>query len=142
MGTQCKELSCYFDEEKCTDEWLLSFHHVILVRNPSDALKSFYRVGLNNAVAESLYFDPSESGFKECQKIVERLDRIKGKYMVVDADLDLMANPEGTLKQICAFSSIAFSKNMLSWEPKELDSWKKFRGWHTDAVNSRNSICC
>ena len=23
----CKELSCYFDEEKCTDEWLLSFHH-------------------------------------------------------------------------------------------------------------------
>ena len=132
----CKELSCYFDEEKCTDEWLLSFHHVILVRNPSDALKSFYRVGLNNAVAESLYFDPSESGFKECQKIVERLDRIKGKYMVVDADLDLMANPEGTLKQICAFSSIAFSKNMLSWEPKELDSWKKFRGWHTDAVNS------
>jgi rhodanese-related sulfurtransferase len=132
----CKELSCYFDEEKCTDEWLLGFHHVILVRNPSDALKSFYRVGLNNAVAESLYFDPSESGFKECQKIVERLDRIKGKYMVVDADLDLMANPEGTLKQICAFSSIAFSKNMLSWEPKELDSWKKFRGWHTDAVNS------
>ena len=55
---------------------------------------------------------------------MERLDRIKGKYMVVDADLDLMANPEGTLKQICAFSSIMFSKNMLSWEPKELDSGK------------------
>ena len=47
---------------------------------------------------------------------MERLDRIKGKYMVVDADLDLMANPEGTLKQICAFSSIMLSKNMLSWE--------------------------
>jgi len=131
-----KELSCYFDQDKCTDEWLRSFHHVVLVRNPSDALKSFYRVGLNQGVAESLYFDPTESGFKECKEILERLDSIKGKYMVVDADLDLMANPEETLKQICAFASIAFNKNMLAWEPKELDSWKKFRGWHTDAVNS------
>ena len=37
----CKELSCYFDEEKCTDEWLLSFHHVILVRNPSECAEIF-----------------------------------------------------------------------------------------------------
>ena len=131
-----KELSCYFDKEKCTNEWLQSFNHVILVRNPSDALKSFYRIGLNNRVAESLYFDPSESGFKECQKIVETLDSIKGKYMVVDADIDLMSNPEETLKQVCAFASIPFNRNMLSWEAKELDSWKKFRGWHTDAINS------
>jgi len=133
-----KELSCYFDEGKCSDDWLHSFHHVILVRDPSDALKSFYRVGLSGAkeTVDSLYFDASESGFKECKKIIEKIESIQAKYMVIDADLDLMKNPEQTLKQICAFASIPFHKNMLSWNPQELESWKKFRGWHDDAVNS------
>ena len=47
-----------------------------------------------------------------------------------------MKNPESTLRLVCDLVGVAFEPSMLEWEPKELKSWQKFRGWHEDASNS------
>jgi len=130
-----KELSCYFDDSQISDDWLLRFKHVILVRDPLDALKSFYRVSVEGE-EQSSYFDVSEAGFQECFAILHRLNRIGAECSAVDADIDLMKNPESTLRLVCDLVGVAFEPSMLEWEPKELKSWQKFRGWHEDASNS------
>jgi|TARA_Y100001954_G_scaffold199953_2_gene218394 hypothetical protein len=130
-----KELSCYFDDNQISDDWLLRFKHVVLVRDPLDALKSFYRVSVEGD-EQSSYFDVSEAGFQECFAILHRLNRIGAECSAVDADIDLMKNPESTLRLVCDLVGVAFEPSMLEWEPKELKSWQKFRGWHEDASNS------
>lgn len=130
-----KELSCYFDDGQISDDWLLRFKHVVLVRDPLDALKSFYRVSVEGE-EQSSYFDVSEAGFQECFAILHRLNRIGAECSAVDADIDLMKNPESTLRLVCDLVGVAFEPSMLEWEPKELKSWQKFRGWHEDASNS------
>ena len=133
--TVSKELSCYFDFEKITDEWLLGFSHVVLTRNPLDALKSFYRVSVEGQ-DESSYFDASEAGFKESFAILQRLNDIGARCLAIDADHDLLRDPERSLHEVCSLVGMEFEKSMLHWTPKERSSWKKFRGWHADASNS------
>jgi len=130
-----KELSCYFDQEKITDEWLLRFRHVVLVRDPLKTLKSFYRVSVEGDEPSS-YFDVSEAGFRECFMILDRLHAIGAEYEALDADSDLMKHPEETLRRICNLVDVKFEKSMLAWEARELASWEKFRGWHDDVSNS------
>ncbi|CEF99817.1 P-loop containing nucleoside triphosphate hydrolase [Ostreococcus tauri] len=134
-----KELSCYFDDEKITDEWLLAFNHVVLTRNPLDALKSFYRVAAEGD-AESSYFDVHEAGFVECLDIMHRLNRIGARCLAIDADNDLMKNPEGSLRATCELVGMDFEESMLSWNAQERPSWKKFRDWHADASKSTGFI--
>eukprot|EP00620_Florenciella_sp_RCC1587_P010540 CAMPEP_0182595492 /NCGR_PEP_ID=MMETSP1324-20130603/82356_1 /TAXON_ID=236786 /ORGANISM="Florenciella sp., Strain RCC1587" /LENGTH=113 /DNA_ID=CAMNT_0024813095 /DNA_START=35 /DNA_END=372 /DNA_ORIENTATION=+ len=94
-----KELSCYFDFEEgaIPDAWLRQFHHVILFRDPVPTLESWHRVALK-ATAEggTGYFDPSEAGFAECVKIHQRVVAAGCDVMVIDADRDLMQDPEKT----------------------------------------------
>ena len=133
--TVSKELSCYFDFEKITDEWLLGFNHVVLTRNPLDALKSFYRVSVEGQ-DESSYFDANEAGFIESCTILHRLNGIGARCIAIDADHDLLRDPEGSLREVCSLAGMDFETSMLQWTPKERGSWKKFRGWHADASNS------
>ena len=130
-----KELSCYFDQEQITDEWLLRFRHVVLVRDPLKTLKSFYRVSVEGDEPSS-YFDVSEAGFRECFMILDRLHSIGAEYEALEADSDLMKHPEETLRRVCNLADVEFEKSMLAWEAKELASWQKFRGWHDDVSNS------
>lgn len=130
-----KELSCYFDQEQITDEWLLRFRHVVLVRDPLETLKSFYRVSVEGDKPSS-YFDVSEAGFRECFMILDRLHSIGAECEALEADSDLMKHPEETLRRVCNLADVKFEKSMLAWEAKELASWQKFRGWHDDVSNS------
>ena len=109
-----KELSCYFDDNQISDDWLLRFKHVVLVRDPLDALKSFYRVSVEGD-EQSSYFDVSEAGFQECFAILHRLNRIGAECSAVDADIDLMKNPESTLRLVCDLVGVAFEPSMLEW---------------------------
>lgn len=72
-----KELACYYHHpDLISDEWLLRFKHVILVRDPQAALASFYR--LSQGDAKTTYFDPRESGFRESFEIFRRVTALGG----------------------------------------------------------------
>ena len=129
-----KELACYFHPEAISDEWLLQFKHVLLVRDPQASLASFYRVSETDA--PTTYYDPSEAGFKECFAIFQRVTSLGGDVLVLDADEELMADPEATLRHFCTFAEVDFDPAMLSWTPQELPDWRKFRGWHDDVCAS------
>ena len=49
-----KELACYYQKDLISDDWLLSFKHVILVREPESALASFYRLSLDEGREDHL----------------------------------------------------------------------------------------
>lgn len=129
-----KELSCYYDEARIIDAWMMRFKHVVLVRDPCATLKSFYRVGVeeNNGA----YFDVSEAGFYEAFIITDRLNRLGAEYMVLDADMDLLNDPESTFRSVCDFVGTPFEHSMLEWEAKERRCWQSFRGWHDDVASS------
>jgi uncharacterized zinc-type alcohol dehydrogenase-like protein len=130
-----KELSCYFDLKQMKSSWLKRFTHVVLIRQPTETIESFYRVSIEHKEG-SCYYDPSEAGFAEAFGIVNALKRINAKVMVVDADADLLSRPEETLQEMCSLANVNFESSMLSWKPAELSTWIKFRGWHDDAARS------
>ena len=48
----------------------------------------------------------------------------------------MIGDTEKSLRAVCKNARIPFDEKMLTWEAKELDSWKKFDGWHDDASKS------
>lgn len=50
--------------------------------------------------------------------ITFRVSAAGGEVMVMDADLELMANPEAAMSRFCAFAGVEFDPGMLSWTPE------------------------
>lgn len=130
-----KELSCYYDSERITPKWLSQFKHLFLVRQPLATLKSFYRV---SHVDGTTYFDPKEAGFEELYRIYQLVHNICGKEntLVLEADDDLIRDPEATLRRFCSFAEVNFDPSMLKWSRGDIPAWQKFKGWHQDAEQS------
>lgn len=130
-----KEMSCYYDFERIDPNWISRFKHLFLVRQPLATLKSFYRVSHTDGTT---YFDPKESGFEELYKIYRLVREICGEEntLVLEADDDLMQEPEATLRRFCSFVEVDFAPSMLKWSSKDILAWQKFKGWHEDALQS------
>ena len=137
-----KELSCYADFDKLNDKWLGKFKHVLLVRHPKDSLQSFYRVALKGEQEGNSagYFDAMEAGFVEQARLYQRIHAAGAPVIVLDADDDLVEDPEKTLRSFCEFAGVPFDPAMLSWAPQELPEWQKFRGWHDEVAASTGFI--
>ncbi len=131
-----KEVSYFVDFGKITDQWLAQFRHVFLVRKPIDVMKSLYRVG---QAGDTAYFDPSETGFSEIDRIFRLVCRVcdAGDILVLDSDADLMHDPETCLRRFCEHCGLEFDPGMLSWAPGPVDKWQFFKGWHNEAEQSK-----
>ena len=132
-----KELSCYFDSSAFDDAALRDFDHVFLVRDPHATLASFYRVGVKGAATlTTSYYDDREAGFVESLALYRRVRRAGARTLVLDADDELMRDPELTLRRFCTFARVPFDARMLAWERAAPPEWSKFRGWHDDVAMS------
>ena len=80
--------------------------NIILTRDPKEMLPSFDKV-ISNPKIEDV-------GYKAHVDLVERLELLKAKYVVLDATL-LLKNPVGVLKKLCQACGIVFDSGMLKW---------------------------
>ncbi len=110
-------------------DWLAGLTHAFLLRNPADMLRS-----LGNKLARVRLED---TGLPQQLEIFERLRAETGATPpVIDAD-DLLDDPEGMLRALCAAIGIGFEPRMLHWPPgrRETDGvWAKY--WYESVERS------
>ena len=80
--------------------------HRSIGRYPDDVLAS-YRCGRATATLDDL-------GIVQQARIYDHVVGMQGEPMVLDAK-DVLMNPEGALRTVCAALGINFDPNMLSW---------------------------
>eukprot|EP00899_Mesostigma_viride_P007565 jgi/Mesvir1/1680/Mv08662-RA.2 len=80
--------------------------HILLIRDPMEMLHSFAKV-----VPPTL----DETGLPALCELYSELTAMGQAPPVIDAS-DLMSNPEGTLRALCAALDIPFEPGMLHWE--------------------------
>ena len=90
-------------------DWLDALTHAFLIREPR-AVAASYRAKRDQAT-------PSDLGFPQQREIFDRVcDRLGKAPPVIDA-ADILANPEATLRALCAALGLSFQAQMLSWPP-------------------------
>ncbi|HMS16396.1 MAG TPA: HAD family hydrolase [Planctomycetota bacterium] len=90
-------------------EWLKDVRHAILLREPASVIASYTKV-VEQPTALDL-------GYPQLTEIYDHaLREFRVAPPVVDAN-DLLADPEGVLKELCAALGLPFETAMLRWEP-------------------------
>lgn len=130
-----KELLPFYDRLTWS-EWLTSFKHIILVRDPHETLRSAYRVSQNS---ERTYFDIKEHGYDRLDSLITDVVNNCGiqDLLIVDSDA-LVARPSSVLRSICRFVGVEYTDHMLSWDPGHAGQWSEWEGWHDDAASSNS----
>ena len=95
-----KDMAFYMENnfEKLSCKTLKEFQHTFLIRNPTKAIPSLYRVAIDKELSGWGYFDPTEAGFRQ---LFDLYHYVKETFnvipVVIDAD-DLLENPKETVK--------------------------------------------
>jgi hypothetical protein len=93
--------------EEMLDDWLWSLEHAILVRHPARVIASYRRVVPRMTL--------EETGLVWQVRLVERLLAAgRPRPVVIDAS-EVRADPEATLRRLCAGLGIPFEPAMLAW---------------------------
>ena len=87
-------------------DWLGQLHNIFLIRNPEEVLASYRRVRATATL--------DDLGIVQQARIYDHVVGMQGEPMVLDAK-DVLMNPEGALRTVCAALGINFDPNMLSW---------------------------
>ncbi len=141
------------------------FQFTFLIRHPRYSIPSYYRCTVPplDEVTGFHNFMPSEAGYDELRRVFDYLravgqvgpkvasrntwtnettniDAGKVDICVVDAD-DLLDDPAGIIAAYCKSVGIEYYEHMLSWDSEEdqkqaKDAFKKWAGFHEDALNS------
>ena len=148
-------------------EILGRFHFTFLIRHPRYSIPSYYRCTVPplDDVTGFYNFMPSEAGYDELRRVFDYL-RAVGQVgpkvasrntpnnrginsntdvvdiCVVDAD-DLLDDPAGIVTAYCTSVGIEYHEQMLRWDSQEdqkqaSDAFEKWKGFHEDALNSRD----
>lgn len=114
---------------KYPPSYLSSFtHHVLLVRAPAAAVRSFHAVDPD--------FLAADAGYAEMLSVGRALAAAHAPVLVVEAD-DFAAAPEATLRRVCAFLSIDYAPAMVDWEARRaIPAWQMWTEFHTDALSA------
>ena len=148
-------------------EILGRFHFTFLIRHPRYSIPSYYRCTVPplDDVTGFYNFMPSEAGYDELRRVFDYLravgqvgPRVASRNIpenrginsntdvvdicVVDAD-DLLDDPAGILTAYCTSVGIEYHEQMLRWDSQEdqkqaSDAFEKWKGFHEDALNSRD----
>ena len=112
-------------------EWLddPSFRHAFLIRDPAALVVSLDKVFRDPGLADV--------GLPQQVELFERfLDRDGAAPPIVDAD-DLLRDPEGMLRALCARLGVGFDPAMLSWEPGRRETDKTWtEHWYQNVWRS------
>lgn len=90
-------------------DWAAQATNVFLIRHPRRVLASYARK--KESVTEA------DIGYRRMLEIDRHLAEMKGEPSAVIASEDILANPEGMLRSLCAAAGMPFDPAMLSWEP-------------------------
>jgi len=110
-------------------EWLAGLTNCFLIRDPAEVIASYLKKNADP--------DVDDLGFVQQAEI---FDWVREHYgvtpPVIDAN-DVLDNPEGTLRLLCAAVGVEFDPAMLSWPPglRSTDGvWAKY--WYGEVVRS------
>lgn len=90
-------------------DWLDDVVNCFLIRDPAEVVASYLEKRPEVTLADI--------GIREQAEIFERTADRLGKAPPVVEGRDVQADPEGTLRALCAALGIAFDSAMLSWPP-------------------------
>ena len=110
-------------------EWLSAVTNCFLIRDPRDVITSYLKKN-HDPTAEDL-------GFPQQAELFERVRAETGKTPPVLDARDILENPEGALRRLCAAVGVEFTEAMLSWPAglRETDGvWAKH--WYGEVEHS------
>ncbi len=120
-----------FTDHLWTDEFLATFQHSFLIRDPAKVLTSVHKNWPE--------FVMKEIGFIELRDLFDRLSEMHGGPMpVIDSD-DLLEDPHGIVEAYCKAMGFPYISEALSWEPgarNEVLWYDKNSVWHKNLMNS------
>ncbi len=106
-----------FTEGNWDDDFLDTFVHSFLIRDPAKVLYSLQRSWEISGNLEG--FERNEIGFDEQRRLFDLLCQREGKApVVIDSD-DLLQDPEALVEAYCDAIGIPFIREALSWKPGE-----------------------
>ena len=117
-------------EHLWSDEFLDSFNHSFLIRDPAKVATSMYKHWPD--------FLLKEIGFVEQRELFDRItDKLGDTPPVIDSD-DLLEKPHAVVEAYCNAVSIPYIEAALSWEPGDRDevSWYDGGSWHANLRDS------
>ena len=122
-----------------TSEWLGSFQHSFLIRDPAKVMTSLQR-SYEKSDDGDVAFTDREVGFAEQRTLFERLIRETGETpVVIDSD-DVLADPPAMVEAWCDAIGIPFVEDALTWEPGSRSEVLWFDGnddvWHASLRDS------
>lgn len=105
----------YHTDHLWTDEFLMTFTHSFIIRDPHKVLASMERSYARQGAAER--FTRNELGFDAQRMLFDRLCERDGvPPPVLDSD-DLLADPFAMVAAYCDAVGIPFISDALTWEP-------------------------
>ena len=108
--------------------WIKSFQNCILIRHPKDVINSY--------VKKNILKNVDELGYPQQYKIINYLDSIGKKFIVIDSNI-LLNNPEKILSKWCSSIDLEFDISMLKWEignhPQDGIWWKH---WYDNVITT------
>jgi hypothetical protein len=117
-----------YPEVLATPEFLESWTHTFLIRDPRETIPSYLRLEPDARVRSI--------GFEFLHEIYTAVADHTGRQPVVIDAADLVRDPEGTVKAYCAATGIPFVPEALSWRPAHRPEWQPSRRWHETAAAS------
>lgn len=139
-----KELSIFLAEYLRNHHELITnpnVHFIFLLRNPHDAISSFYRA--NKGIIENFSY---LVGYQACYEIWRIVDEIGANKPHIFSAEDLCNNSYTTAQAVCNAVDIPFVDHMLHWdnlgeafagnEWHELKTYAFTHKWHQPAITS------
>ena len=108
-------------------EFISNFVNTFILRDPKYVLSSLYKMWPD--------FTLEETGYEELYWAFRYATEAGEDPVVVDA-MTFSENPVGILVAFCERVGLPFRPEALSWEPGEVEEWKRWDGWHEAAQRS------
>lgn len=108
----------YYITHIADDQFLSYFQHTFLIRNPAQALPSYFHKWPDLTL--------KEAGYKDIAELFDKVAQKTGEVPpLIDAD-DLVESPEKIIKLYCSLVGIPFIPESLNWAPIE----RNLGPWH------------
>ena len=108
-------------------EFAASFTNTFILRDPKYVLTSLNKMWPD--------FTLEETGYEHLWRLFRLATRVGQNPVVIDA-MTFSENPVGVLAAYCERVGVPFDPDSLSWQPREVQRWESWDGWHDEAQNS------
>ncbi len=109
--------------------WVQDCRHIFLIRDPAEVAASFHAT-LGQVTAADLGAQRQTFLFEEIAQITGRHD-----WPIVEGS-DVLANPEGMIRAVCAALDIEYRASMLRWPPGRRDTDGPWAPWWYSRVEA------